>query len=220
MTLDYIVQQFRYKIIQEYGCANTVVFSGVSIFISDGWEVLFPTLSIILFCPRIIRALLSERRELNAFLDSTSRPASAINRSGFYRLLWLGMLDLVVTFPLALSQIINSWLDQRMYFWQGWDVIHKTWTPLQVPKSTWDANFGGRFNVHLPQFFSPFVALVFFSIFGLSHEATYKYRWAWGKLKGFVRRKSIERSPSHDVEIAFKEGQSATFSSSTTSMTE
>jgi len=145
-----------------------------------------------------------------AFLNSADRNRAAINRAGFYRLIWLGMLDVLVTFPLALSQIVNSALDQPMAFWPGWHAIHKVWTPLPVPKSTWDASFGGRFNVHLPQFFSPFVALVFFSIFGFSREATWKYRWVWGKVRSLVRRnsKATGSSPKVDVEIAFKEGES------------
>ena len=112
-----------YEIIEDLGCINTLDFSVATVLLVEGWEVLFPVLSSILFCressnpnrfdaefigiiAKIIYVLMREKRQLNRQLDSGED--SGIDRSAFYRISVLGLLDVIITLPVALGQIINS----------------------------------------------------------------------------------------------------------------
>jgi hypothetical protein len=44
------VQGVRYQIIEEYGCGSGVYQSGVAIIFIDVWPLLFPLISISLYC--------------------------------------------------------------------------------------------------------------------------------------------------------------------------
>lgn len=46
---DYIVQDYRYQILEELGCVNAEDISGMSLILIQGWSIAFPTISLVLY---------------------------------------------------------------------------------------------------------------------------------------------------------------------------
>lgn len=46
---DYIVQGARYEVLEELGCANTEVLSGLSIILIESWSIIFPFISLVYY---------------------------------------------------------------------------------------------------------------------------------------------------------------------------
>lgn len=47
---DYVVQMSRYQILEELGCVDAEVASGLTLLLVTLWNVILPTISVLLYC--------------------------------------------------------------------------------------------------------------------------------------------------------------------------
>ena len=137
---------------------------------------------------RIIWAFYRHRKEASEILSS----GETETESDFWRIFTLGCLDIILTLPVGMINIVTTVLQQGrsstpFVFYPGWTYIHSDWWPAYVPKNIWDN--GGvwtRFAVHWDEWIDPFFSLLFFALFGLTRDARTQYSCLfWGSMKFF-----------------------------------
>lgn len=132
---------------------------------------------------------------MNDYLDSCD---AELSQSHLYRLFALGCFDLIVTLPIAVTNLVFNFIsDPSFIFYQGWTLIHSDWEPALIPKSIWSADKVSASTVYWDEWINPFLALVFFALFGLTSEAREEYR----KLFRFLRRPFAVRQADIKEEV-------------------
>lgn len=144
-----------------------------------------------------------------------------LNQSQFFRMFALGCFDSLITLPISLMTLVVNIAGNgpRFKFYQGWTAIHSGWEPLIVPKSIWSTSKWVVVSVHWDEWISPFWALVFFSLFGLTSEARQGYRGLFqfiGRPFGIKQRANTEEGLP-DVVFQSGRGTNATLASNISS---
>lgn len=132
-----------------------------------------------------------------------------LNQSQFFRMFALGCFDSFITLPITVTALVTSiiQLGPLFSFYQGWTIIHSGLEPSFIPKSAWSTIKLGVFSVHWDEWINPFLALVFFALFGLTPKA----RKGYCNLFRFLRI-PIAVSQSNSTEevlpdVVFKSGR-------------
>ena len=131
-----------------------------------------------------------QNRDLNRALASNA----SMNRNGFFKLLVLGVFDIVITLPLTvIALVINSLYGGDISFWPGWKAIHSDFSTIPTATSEEWKTFGfwTIFDVRFFQWNNPLFALAFFLLFGLTEQKRSWYRsifWRAVKPLGFRPR--------------------------------
>ena len=119
----------------------------------------------------------------------------------YTRLLALGLIDSVLTLPVALTELVVSRLrsGKNGTFWPGWTVAHRNVTTvIPIPTEKWRAE--GKWMVvelKFSQWSGPFAALIFFALFGLTEQKRTQYRklfWKIMKPTGLTPRANVGSS--------------------------
>lgn len=106
---------------------------------------------------------------MNEYFDSSGE---GLSQSHFYRMIALGCFDTFITLPVTIVVFVVSILHAKpLEFYQGWTYTHSNWGPALVPKKSWSTDKWAVFTVHWGEWLMPFIALVFFALFGLTPEA-------------------------------------------------
>lgn len=142
---------------------------------------------------------------MSAHLDSFD---AGLNQSYIYRVFALGCFDAFITLPISLiNLVISIQLTPIFYFYQGWTFIHSDWGPFLYSRSMWSTFKWSVFSVRWDEWINPFLALVFFSLFGLTPDARQGYRRLFCFLKrpfGVRQKVSTEEGLP---DVAFKSGR-------------
>ena len=155
---------------------------------------------------RIIQTYFLYRREVLEILDSNPE----IYPEKYRRFLLLGCMDVLITLPMEVFQLILGALQAPLQdFWLGWSLTHN-WDQIpQVTAEEWKTDLGAAANAQIrwAEWRSSVFAVVFIVIFGLSKEAraTYK-RGFWSIVKPF----GWKQSGSRDVTISTLECKQGT----------
>lgn len=101
-----------------------------------------------------------------------------LSKSDFYRVFALGCFDVIITLPIAITNVVVSIteLGPLFVFYPGWTYNHSDWYPESFPKSMWSTIKWSVLSVHWDEWVNPFYAVVFFVLFGLTAEARTGYR--------------------------------------------
>ena len=142
-------------------------------------------------------------RDLNGALASNA----SIDRSGFLKLLLLGVFDVIITMPPQVIELVmDSLSGGNINFWSGWDVVHYDFSTIPTTTSEeWKADgFWTIFEVRFDQWVNPILALAFFLLFGLTGQKRSCYRSIfWRAVKPFGFRPRVDPVVS---SIAFGSG--------------
>ena len=147
----------------------------------------------ILSLARLIYTYVKHNKDLNEALESNT----AMNRDGFFKLLVLGLFDIVVTMPLAIVQLVAEAHEGSggAGFWPGWKTVHSNFSTIpSITSDEWKttgfwSNFGIRFN----QWINPAFALTFFLLFGLTEQKRAWYKSIfWKVMKPFGLRPRVD----------------------------
>lgn len=110
---------------------------------------------------------------MNEFLDSGD---DGLSQSHLYWMLILGCFDIFVTLPISIVTLVVSLVSTHPFqFYEGWSFVHSNWEPALISKSAWSLVKIDVFSVHWDEWLNPFLALVFFALFGLTKEAKRGY---------------------------------------------
>lgn len=151
----------------------------VSVYIMHKWILGFTTY----WTARIVYKLYRHRREMREHLNSFD---AELDRGQLLRMLALGCFDTFITLPISITGVVTNVVgnDSLLKFYQGWTFIHSHWEPILTPKSVWLTNKMTTLSVYWDEWINPFIAFVFFALFGLTPEA----RKGYHKLFRFLRR--------------------------------
>ncbi|KAI0317113.1 pheromone A receptor-domain-containing protein [Amylostereum chailletii] len=191
----YIVQSYRFEIIEEVGCGSTLIASGLTVVLVNSWPIVFPLISVVFYCPRILWVFYRHHKDVNDFLSSN---ASDVDRTKYFRILAVSCFDIFFTLPTGAVVLLQSLLSQKIPFYPGWNVVHHPWGPVSISADEWRSQFWFRFAIIYNQWQYPVLAIVVFALFGLTGEARAAYRcwfWTWAGFFG-VRPAVGEDVPS------------------------
>ncbi|VDB88611.1 unnamed protein product [Peniophora sp. CBMAI 1063] len=177
--LYYIVQTYRFVIIEGYGCTSGVDASFASIVLVHSWRAIFPLISIAVYCPRIFWTFYKHNQTVNRFLTTNGE----VSRSRFLRVLFIGSLDILITLPQGLIAIIDMTLNtldshktfDTPLFYLGWEIVHRNWSPIGVSYAEFGEGRVQKFTVEYGQWTSIVLACVIFALFGVNGTAREGY---------------------------------------------
>ena len=111
----------------------------------------------------------------NRELDATLASNTTMNRSGFLKLLILGLFDILLTLPLTILILVEGLSVEGSViarFWPGWKVVHASFSTIPtVTSEEWkSAGFWTVFGIKLDQWVNPIFAVAFFLLFGTTKQ--------------------------------------------------
>jgi hypothetical protein len=223
LSLDFIDQGARFSVQEGVGCRDAVTGYGIDFLLYLSWPIVFPLVSTLFYCreslhsythrsaltveAKIIYVFYKHSRETNQFLQSNG----AVNRQNYLRILALACVDIVLTLPVGVLGAVSAVIEETLSplgsvyeFYYGWSNVHTNWGPVNSSyPDVRVVGFWAIFQLYLALWTSPILAIVIFSLFGLTTEARAMY-WrgicAVGKLFGW---KTPARNRDDIGEIQF-----------------
>ncbi|KAI0316931.1 pheromone A receptor-domain-containing protein [Amylostereum chailletii] len=183
MGLYYTVQPARYFIFEEYGCNPAVISSWLSILLLTSWTIIFPLISILFYCPKIILRFWNG----SAHFNETFRSHPSFTHNQYIRVLAVGFVDIAITLPVGIFLIIVD-LKQAplMAFYPGWSITHIFFGVISLPAEGWKANGGSLAALTFSQWNTVLLSLTIFALFGTTEEAISMYQGAFHRMAGLV----------------------------------
>ncbi|KAJ7611170.1 pheromone A receptor-domain-containing protein [Roridomyces roridus] len=182
-----LCQDSRFVVLQGFGCASSTSDSWFSVVVISILPVIPPLISIFFYFPLIIRTIYRQRRNLNSLLQSTG----SMSRSSFLRILALGCLDIAITLPISLINLVSFFVTlsgtDSLPAYVGWATNHADFAPVGVPyeditDTPWDS-----FTTYFDYGQYAVLAVAIFALFGTTASARKAY-WqsitALGKIVG------------------------------------
>ena len=121
----------------------------------------------------------------NRDLDATLASNTTMNRSAFFKLLALGLFDILLTLPITSLGLVQDILQGGITgFWPGWKAVHASFSTIPtVTLEEWkSAGFWFVFNIRFSQWVNPIFAVAFFLLFGTTKEKRDWYRSIFWKI--------------------------------------
>ena len=121
----------------------------------------------------------------NRELDATLASNTTMNRSGFLKLLALGLFDIFLTLPLSIVALVQDLLEGDITgFWPGWKAVHASFSTIPTfTLEEWkSAGFWSVFTIRLSQWINPIFAVAFFLLFGTTKQKRDWYRSIFWKI--------------------------------------
>ena len=121
----------------------------------------------------------------NRNLDATLASNATMNRSGFLKLLALGLFDILLTLPITILGLVQDLLHGNIAgFWPGWGTVHASFSTIPTATSEeWkSAGFWTVFTLRLDQWNNPIFAVAFFLLFGTTKQKRDWYRSIFWKV--------------------------------------
>ena len=146
----------------------------------------------------------------NRELDATLASNTTMNRSGFLKLLALGLFDILLTLPITILELVQDLLEVSITgFWPGWKTAHASFSTIPTATSEeWkSAGIWTVLNVRFNQWVCPIFAVAFFLLFGTTKQKRDWYRNIfWKVMRPFGLRPRVDPVAS---DVVFGSGHMA-----------
>ena len=143
----------------------------------------------------------------NRELDATLASSTTMNRSGFLKLLALGLFDILLTLPLSIVALVQDILQDGITgFWPGWKAAHASFSTISTDTSEeWEsAGSWMVFSIRFDQWINPIFAVAFFLLFGTTKQKRAWYRSIfWKVMRPFGLEPRVDPVAS---DVVFKSG--------------
>lgn len=136
-----------------------------------------------------------EKKKMDKLLSD-----SQTDRKWFFKLLALGLFDILVTLPIALIflfETIFQHKEETRIFWPGWKATHSSISFVLI--ATWaewkSTGWAAVAGVRTGQWTNPLFAVVFFALFGVREERLMWCRNMYWKIMrplGFTRQGDLK----------------------------
>jgi hypothetical protein len=196
VLLDYINQDARFEVEEGFGCINATAAGDINLLLTRSWPIVLPLVSTLFYCrksfhprgsisysqikPKLSTFFYRHSRETNEFFQSNG----SINRPGYFRILALACIDILLTLPLGvisatidlLSEIHEASPGSPFQFYSGWANVHSDGDPVAfsyeeiVGDGVWEVLYFFFIN-----WTSPILAIAVFALFGCTSEARVTY---------------------------------------------
>ena len=127
---------------------------------------------------RLIMTYFRRNQDLDATLESNTSHTT-MNGSAFFKLLALGLFDILLTLPLAILQLVVNILGGNILgFWPGWKVAHASFSTIPTATSEeWKSSgFWTVFGIEVDHWINVIFAVTFFILFGITERKRAWYR--------------------------------------------
>ena len=121
----------------------------------------------------------------NRDLDATLASNTTMNRSAFFKLLALGLFDILLTLPITILQLVQDILQGGITgFWPGWKAVHASFSTIPtITSEEWkSAGFWTVFTFKFDQWINPIFAVAFFLLFGITEQKRAWYQCIFWKV--------------------------------------
>ena len=121
----------------------------------------------------------------NRDLDATLASNTTMNRSTFFKLLTLGLFDILLTLPISILGFLQDILQGSIAgFWPGWKAVHASFSTIPtVTSEEWkSAGSWTVFTFRINQWVNPTFAVAFFFLFGTTKQKRAWYRSIFWKV--------------------------------------
>ena len=143
-------------------------------------------------------------------LDATLTSNTTMNRSGFLKLLALGLFDILLTLPITILGLVEESLQGGITgFWPGWKTVHASFSTIPtITSEEWkSAGFWTVFSIRSGQWVNPIFAVAFFLLFGTTKQKRGWYRSIfWKVMRPFGLKPRVDPVAS---DIVFGSGPMA-----------
>ncbi|QRV81734.1 STE3-type pheromone receptor [Ceratobasidium sp. AG-Ba] len=172
IPLYYVVQSFRYTIVEDVGCWPASYLTPWALILAPLWPVLISLVSLT-YAVLTLREFMRIRRQFSRVL---SESGTNLNLSRFFRLMALVSTDIICTVPLSLYFLIQNAVIFP-YTWASWEVIHKHRNDVATnSQKQISAIPGSKTGFEFNLWSIPGCAFLFFMYFGLSSDARRQYK--------------------------------------------
>ncbi|KAI0311122.1 pheromone A receptor-domain-containing protein [Amylostereum chailletii] len=200
MALYYVVQDKRFQVIQGRGCVDAIRVSGMTVLLIIGWPLLFSTISAVFYCPKILLLFYRQQRDIRTY---TTTPT----RSRYLRILFIGLLDIVLTLPLGILRVALDIIQAgpNFVFYPGFAAVHADWAPVPIPQSN---TFWFKFDMLYDAWTNVLVGLVLFVLFGTTGEARGVYkRVGWRVVEWMGCGRRGRQGKENMPDMSFESGE-------------
>lgn len=135
------------------------------------------------------------RKEVKINKDSLSN--SIISGNIYLRVMILACVDAVLTLPISIKEFAFSLAPPPTTFYSGWNEVHANFSAIPIfPAGEWNTDTSSKIDVVKNLWCNPFVALIFFVVFGMTKEARTTYRKLfWMTMELFGLKEPPSRDP-------------------------
>ncbi|KZV66427.1 STE3-domain-containing protein [Peniophora sp. CONT] len=174
--LYYVVQAYRFQVLEGFGCTSASSHSILDLLLLDSWSIIPPLISVLVYYPWVVWTYYRQKKSVNAFLRSTN----SMSRTVYLRVIMVASIDVLLTLPAAIVNLVLEIVQgvelHVLPFYPGWTVVHTDWSPPSVSYA--DLKAGGTAGLaqsYFTQWTSPVLAFAIFGLFGLTTEARTSY---------------------------------------------
>ncbi|KLO06016.1 fungal pheromone STE3G-protein-coupled receptor [Schizopora paradoxa] len=209
MGLSIVIQPFRFEIVEEEGCVQTL-YSYLGYLIACAPSLIL-SLACLVLAPLTLRIFIRQRKAMNKFLQSNQH----MTRGRYNRLIVMTCMDAILNLSPAIIVIVtNAKAGEDSPYnhpFISWKFIHDDLVPgfsfssiIQVPASEWSTDTGSVVSVKWNEWYYVAVAIGFFAIFGTNPEMRRHYRsaiWFIPEHLGVKKYASSESGSNPDVAV-------------------
>ncbi|VDB95527.1 unnamed protein product [Peniophora sp. CBMAI 1063] len=114
--LYYVVQWYRFEVIEGFGCAESSDGSILNILLLKSWTVIPPLVSVTFYYPHVVRVFYRHSREIDQFLQSNN----SVSRPNYFRILALASIDVLLTLPFGIATIVFGPFGVAQFYFTNW----------------------------------------------------------------------------------------------------
>ncbi|KAI0312767.1 STE3-like pheromone receptor [Amylostereum chailletii] len=179
MALHIVVQGHRANILEDVGCVAVIFNTAPAYPLVFMWPALIGSISFV-YAALTLRAFMKHRASFFEVLSGTS---ASLTANQYLRFMILACTEMLCTLPLSIYTIVMNATRSPIEPWISWADTHFNWNRFeQVPSIVWHSDSRIYASVELTRWLSPFCAIAFFMLFGLSSDARRHYRKALAKI--------------------------------------
>ncbi|VDC06350.1 unnamed protein product [Peniophora sp. CBMAI 1063] len=183
--LYYVVQDARYLVVEQVGCAPALQNTGMAILLLNSTPIILSLISAVFYMSRIIFFLWRHKRNMNQLFGRQI----TITRCVYLRVVCFGVINLLVCLTVAIS---NFFPIPTPEFYPGWSATHANWTAQSISTAEWHSQgsltrWSNVWNVWI----NVWLALAIFGLFGLSGDARNAYVRAFSAVVPWVGARSL-----------------------------
>ena len=124
---------------------------------------------------------------------------SSVNAFNYYRVLILGILDILVTLPISILGVISGYSEENLQLYGGWTATHEGWSPGRVSTAYWKSHWMYNLSVRTTEWVPVVLAFVFFFLFGLTEEARRFYNEIYYEIAKKLGFMPVPRETMSDI---------------------
>ncbi|KAG7085965.1 hypothetical protein E1B28_003490 [Marasmius oreades] len=170
MILNYISQEYRFDILEDFGCFPSDDTTWVSYFLLVPWPLVIVLVSSV-YSILNLKAFNQYRKRFKEHLSQVN----GLNPNFYLRLMCLTGTDIVLTIPLSVWFAATNSVD--FVPWISWEETHHNFSRIQfVPAPLWEFDSDQVMALESTRWSVVMCGFLFFGFFGFTTEARKAYR--------------------------------------------